>query len=180
MMCCHLLRNSSRATSSAWPDGPLTEPRRLSFEDWLALATAGKEWLLAPIRFAIVPTGRIVNRLKDVPQGAADAASPCNAARVSWAINAVAARVPWRADCLLRAMAADRRLRCGGERPQFSLGVAKDGVALRAHAWLRCHGVTVTGGEVSEYTEIIAPWGPLVGAERGSTSDQNVRRRSHT
>jgi hypothetical protein len=141
--------------------------RSLSFGDWLALATAGKELLLARIRFAIVPAAGIVNSLKDAPQDQADASGSCNAARVSWAVDAVAARVPWRADCLLRAMAADRWLRRCGERPQFFIGVAKDGEAFRAHAWLRCHGVTVTGGDGAEFTEIITPPGPLVCTERG-------------
>ena len=145
--------------------------RRLAFRDWLALATAGKELLRARIQFAIVPTGRIINRLKDAPQDGADAARPCNAARVSWAISAVAARVPWRADCLLRAMAADRWLRRCGERPQFFLGVAKDGEAFSAHAWLRCHGATVTGGDGAEYTEIVTPAGPLMSAEKDRGSD---------
>jgi len=145
--------------------------RRFTFKDWFALAIAGKELLLARIQFAILPTGSIVNRLKDAPQSGAAAAGPCNIARVSWAINAVAARVPWRSDCLLRAMAADRWLRRRGERPQFFLGVAKDGDAFRAHVWLRCYGVTVTGGDATEYTEIVNPAGPLACAERKSTSD---------
>lgn len=143
--------------------------RRLSFADWLALAIAGKELLLARFRFAIAPAGRIVNRLKDAPQDGVDAAGPCNATRVSWAVNAVAAHLPWRADCLIRAMAADRWLRRRGEHPQFFIGVAKDGEAFRAHAWLRCHGVMVTGGDSAEFTEIVTSLGPLVCTERDSS-----------
>lgn len=142
--------------------------RRLSLGDWLTLAIAGKELLIARMRFAIAPTGRIINSLKNAPQNGNDAAGSCNAARVSWAINAVAVRVPWRADCLLRTMAADRWLRRGGERPQFFLGVAKDGEAFHAHAWLLCHGVSVTGGDGDEYTEIVAPAGPHTSVERES------------
>ena len=145
--------------------------RRLSFRDWLALAIAAKELLLARIRFAIISTGRIVNRLKDAPQDAAEAAGPCNATRVSWAINAAAARVPWRADCLLRVMAADRWLRRDGERPQFFLGVAKDGEEIRAHAWLLCHGVTVTGGDGAAYTEIVTPAGQIACADHDNALD---------
>ena len=140
--------------------------RHLSFDEWLALAIAAKELLLARIRFATVPAGRIVNRLKDALQDGVDAPGSCNAARVSWAINAVAPRVPWRADCLIRAMAADRWLRRGGEHPQFFIGVAKDGEAFRAHAWLRCHGVMVTGGDGAEYTELVTPAGPTVFHQR--------------
>ena len=71
--------------------------------------------------------------------------------RLSWAIGAAAARVPWRSDCLLQAMAADRWLRRCGMQPEFFLGVTKDaGGQLEAHAWLRCGDAMVTGADDSQ------------------------------
>lgn len=133
---------------------------------------AMKELALARLRHAVLPTGRIVQLLREAPPikpAAADAAA-IDVAHLSWAINAAAARVPWRADCLLRAMAADRWLRRCGERPQFFLGVANDDDNFIAHAWLRCRGLTVTGGDGADYTPIIAPTGPLVRAKRDDKS----------
>jgi hypothetical protein len=77
---------------------------------------------------------------------------------LSWAIGAAAARVPWRSDCLLRVMAADRWLRRYGHEPEFFLGAAKvETGQLGAHAWLRCGDVTVTGGSGKEFTELMMP-----------------------
>src|SRR5262245_44559583 len=81
-----------------------------------------------------------------------------NLARLSWAICAAAARVPWRSDCLPQAMAAERWLRRYGMRPHFFVGVAKDAHGrLEAHAWLRCDDVTVTGGYGQKFTTFIEP-----------------------
>ncbi len=74
---------------------------------------------------------------------------------------AAAARlVPWRADCLVQAMAAQRWL--GGERraTELVIGVHKAaGGRLEAHAWLRCGAVTVTGGDVARFTPLLVPGG---------------------
>jgi hypothetical protein len=68
-------------------------------------------------------------------------------ARISWVISAAASRLPWRSDCLLRAIAAVRWLRRLKLRPDFYLGATKDANGVfKAHAWLYCGDVIVTGG----------------------------------
>ena len=67
--------------------------------------------------------------------------------KAAWAIEAAAAYVPWRSDCLIRVMAATLWLRRKGYRPVFHLGVAQEGQApLKAHAWLSLHGEVIVGG----------------------------------
>ena len=75
--------------------------------------------------------------------------------QVAFAIPRVAHRVPWRADCLVQALAGERWLRRRGIAAQIVIGVRKDGhAAIEAHAWLEAGGLIVTGGDV-------APFAPL-------------------
>src|SRR5262245_10030804 len=55
----------------------------------------------------------------------------------TWALEAVARYVPWRADCLIQAMAGFAWLNRKGYGAELHLGVARsDEAGLRAHAWL--------------------------------------------
>lgn len=134
--------------------------------DWLYLAIAVRELGLARVRHASRPVSEILAQLKSAPRSRADSpfgsAGAAHVARLAWALGAAGAVVPWRSDCLLRVMAADRWLRRWGAVPEFYLGVKKDGNgALEAHAWLRCGGLTVTGGQSVDFT-------PLMGTISGA------------
>ena len=75
---------------------------------------------------------------------------------VGWAIGIAAGYAPWRADCLIQAMAAHRWLRGHGYRTSFVLGVVGEGEGLAAHVWLKCEGFMVTGGEsTSQYRPLV-------------------------
>ena len=130
----------------------------LSLADWRYLAIAVKELGLARVRHATQPIGHILRELQTERPLPAEAGDSVDLARLSWALGAAAARVPWRSDCLLRAMAADRWLRRHGHQPEFFLGVNTDATTgFGAHAWLRCSGIIITGGESTEYTQLLAP-----------------------
>ena len=131
----------------------------LSLQDWRYLAIAVKELLIARIRHASQPVGKILHDLQDERlQSNGDTRGEVDLARLSWAIGAAAARVPWRSDCLLQAMAADRWLRRYGMQPKFFVGVQKDaGGQLEAHAWLRCGDVIVTGANSRNFTTLVEP-----------------------
>ena len=131
----------------------------LSQLDWRYLAIAVKELLIARIRHVSQPVGKILRELQDKRiQSDGDTRSEVDLLRLSWAIGAAAARVPWRSDCLLQAMAADRWLRRRGMQPEFFVGVTKDaGGQLEAHAWLRCGDAMVTGADDRNFTNLIEP-----------------------
>ena len=137
----------------------LNRAARLSCEDWLYLALAMKELLLARVRHATRPIGDVLRDLNDTRSVCLPAVRrKVDLPRLSWALGAVAARSPWRADCLLQAMAADRWLRRHGHAPEFFLGVAAaPNEPFGAHAWLRCDGVDVTGGNGSGCAVILGP-----------------------
>ena len=75
-------------------------------------------------------------------------------ARVAFAIPRAAARVPWRATCLVQALAAKRWLGRLGVASRLKLGARKTGEqALDAHAWLEAGGRIVVGGDIGNYAE---------------------------
>ena len=139
----------------------------LSLLDARYFAIAVKELCVARIRHGATPAATIVlglraRQLRVVEERTSEdrrtKLARVDVVRVAWAIGAAAARVPWRADCLLRVMAAERWLRRHGMRPDFFLGVAKPSSGgLAAHAWLDCNDVRVTGGETAGYVTLVAP-----------------------
>jgi len=78
--------------------------------------------------------------------------------RVAFVIPRVAARLPWRADCLVQALAARRWLARHGVTTTLTLGVPRDKPAdFEAHAWLTAGDRIVTGGDVSGYVPLARP-----------------------
>lgn len=77
--------------------------------------------------------------------------------RVAIAIPRAASRVPWRSDCLVQALAAERWLAKKGVGTVLCIGARKDEQAqFHAHAWLKAGETIVTGGDIE-------PYAPLVG-----------------
>ncbi len=78
--------------------------------------------------------------------------------RVAFVIPRVAAQLPWRADCLVQAIAAKRWLGREGVVTKLTLGVPKDKQPkFEAHAWLSAGNRIVTGGDVSGYVPLVKP-----------------------
>src|SRR5436190_621169 len=74
---------------------------------------------------------------------------------VAWAVEALGDK-PWmQAPCLARALAAQSMLRRRGISSRICLGVAGDGEALAAHAWVEVGGAVVVGGaKASRFTRL--------------------------
>lgn len=76
--------------------------------------------------------------------------------RVAYAIPRVAARLPWRADCLVQALAARRWLARKGISTTVKLGVLRDKqVDFEAHAWLMSGDRVITGGDIGGYEPFV-------------------------
>lgn len=77
---------------------------------------------------------------------------------VAYVIPGVARRLPWRADCLVQALAAQRWLRARKIGSCISMGVDKPaGGRFGAHAWLMVGDRVVTGGDISSFGQIFGP-----------------------
>jgi len=81
------------------------------------------------------------------------------AARIRWALLAAARRAPWRCQCLEQSIAGKMMLRARGIPATLYLGVEKHDDAIRAHAWLRCGSIFVTGGDGSTRYSIVSSLG---------------------
>lgn len=70
----------------------------------------------------------------------------------------IAPWLPWRADCLVQAIAAQHWLASHGLASQIVIGADKTIEAgFEAHAWLRRGEQIITGGVVSRYTTLLDP-----------------------
>ena len=85
-------------------------------------------------------------------RGHRDAALP---ARVAWAIPRVAARMPWRANCLVQALAARRWLARKGVASDLCIGTRKDRPSgFEAHAWLSVNGLVLIGSDINDFVAL--------------------------
>jgi hypothetical protein len=84
--------------------------------------------------------------------GPATPEQPPEIARIAYLVPRIAARLPFRADCVVQALAARHWLSSLGHETQLFLGTRAGGDPFEAHAWLCWQGTVVTGGEVSAYT----------------------------
>lgn len=68
----------------------------------------------------------------------------------------ISRRLPWRADCLVQAMAAQRWLMERGVPSSIVIGADIDSTSgFSAHAWLLHGERVVTGGDVARYVPIL-------------------------
>lgn len=78
--------------------------------------------------------------------------------RIGYVVSRTARLVPWRSDCLVQALAAQRWLLRGGIATEIVIGIdqtQKEG--FLSHAWLRWGELVVTGGSVTRYSVILGP-----------------------
>lgn len=132
---------------------------------WLDLLRAAAELALARYRLGSLPAQELLWQTRQpepIPAPAASLASQALAARIAFAIPRVAARLPFRADCFIQAMAARRWLLRKGIASSLTLGTRLDAPGgFAAHAWLTCQGRLVTGGDIRGYV----PLGPRTSGE---------------
>lgn len=145
----HLLRDLQRAVSLG-PSG------------WYDFARASVELALARRLMKARTTKELIEAARDRSQkGSADSLSDAQrrmVRRVAFAVPRVGARVPWRADCLVQALAAQRWLRQKGIATTLHLGARKETTAdFEAHAWLMHGDTIVTGDNGKDFTTLVAP-----------------------
>lgn len=76
--------------------------------------------------------------------------------RVAWVIPRVATRVPWRADCLVQALAARRWLAQSGIAAELWIGTRKDQQqGFQAHAWVCVDETVITGGNIQGFVPLV-------------------------
>ena len=70
-------------------------------------------------------------------------------------VTIISKHTPWESLCLVQAMTVQRMLKKRGLSTTLYLGVNKDKENnMRAHAWIRCGSIYVTGGNGSGYANV--------------------------
>ena len=76
--------------------------------------------------------------------------------RIAFVLPRVATRVPWKSDCLVQALAAQRWLRAASIKSTLSIGVrGKPPAEFEAHAWLSVGTMLVTGGDIKGFDRLL-------------------------
>lgn len=149
--------------------------RRPSPLQYAYLAVAVPRLLAAHLVFRLSSTQRLLERATRPRRAPArPGGSGFDIETALWAIDTAARHVPWRADCMIRSLAAARWLARHGYAPRFHLGVLKsDAEEIRAHAWLTLDGRVIVGGDIHPgdvFTPILPESGDQV-HERGAAHD---------
>lgn len=109
---------------------------------------------LAQLAVRIVPAARVFAWANRPPHRIKRFAAD-EARWVSWSVETMGAK-PWmNALCLPRALAAQAMLRRRGIASRLCLGVAREGGALAAHAWIEVGQDRIIGGaEAARFTPL--------------------------
>src|SRR5712691_11906070 len=122
---------------------------RLSRHQWAVLLEAVIGLLWARWQLTRLPFRQLASQLGTLgtasPQEGEAWQAPLRR-EVRWAVQGVARYLPGRWTCLVVAMAARHMLARRGLSCTLYLGVSHAEGGLRAHAWLRCGSLYVTGG----------------------------------
>jgi hypothetical protein len=135
----------------------LKRAARLDWTTWGDLTRAVVELAIARLRLGTAETRELLSRMRHDPPpvSTSDQKFDSIVDRVSFAIPRVGARVPWRADCLVQALAAQHWLRRRRVLTTLFIGVRKSTTAdLEAHAWLMAGDRIITGGQAGPYHPI--------------------------
>ena len=127
--------------------------RRLRLEAALETVRAAVLVFSLPARWV---TGRLGSHHEE-SAAATDTESAGVADLVSRAVHSAAHHVPGKNACLVRGVVAARMLSRRRLPWTLYLGMSRgDEDQLKAHAWVRCGEVVVTGGEVMEEFSVVA------------------------
>lgn len=124
----------------------------LPWPRWALLLEAGVLLAAAALAVAVVPFRYLAAHLGTPMResgGPGEGQDPPAVRAVSWAVQVAARNLPWAPTCLARAVAAKLMLRRRGIPSTLYLGVAHEGSAIRAHAWLRSGKAILTGAEAN-------------------------------
>jgi len=144
---------------------PWAKLARLSWRERARLGEALLYLAAAQLALVVIPFHRLTPHL-----GAPHAQSPetfaapiqrAQAARIRRAVQTMSRLVPWDSVCLAQALAAKWMLARRGMASTLYLGVAYDEQRkLRAHAWLRCGNLWVTGAPQHKKFTIVETFAP--------------------
>ncbi len=128
------------------PAAPRQSMTRISWPDRLLLAEALATLAAASLAIRLLPFRRVAAAAARERQAQA-VPDQRLLARIRWSVDAWARRVPWRAVCFQRGLAAHWMLRRRGIASVLHYGAAQaPDEGLAAHVWVSVDETIVTGG----------------------------------
>jgi hypothetical protein len=121
----------------------------------VSLVTASLLLALARWKHAHQPIAKLIDEIR-TPINANLRTNTALVTRIAWALQTAAAMVPWRADCLVRAIAARHWAERAGLPFTFHIGVTLGPTGeLEAHAWSQSGTMFLTGDipELARFSE---------------------------
>jgi hypothetical protein len=146
---------------------PWQRARSRCWQDWLLLGEAGIGLIAARVMLKLVPTMKIIRWIQR-PVENGTYAEPVNLEQLRWAVTAFSRNAPIRLVCFPQALALHAMLRRRRIASEVLYGAARsaDG-KLTAHAWLRCDGRVLVGGEVAGDFTVLDVWKPASESRQG-------------
>ena len=133
---------------------------RLRDLGWLAIYSLRglAELVRARLIFTNLKTEELLRRNQTVRDRAQEeaVAEPAHLARIAYVLPRISARLPWRSDCLIQAIAGQNWLLARRLTSEIQIGVKRSAEKeFAAHAWLVHDGCVISGGDISPYEKII-------------------------
>ena len=132
----------------------LRRVRRMTMTDYhTAVEVIGLAvWIEVALK--AMPFSRLLERISRLSPGASSAAPASREVRRLGRFVEVAYEIlPLPATCLRRSLVLHALLGRRALRSRLCFGVARNGDALDAHAWIECDGI-VTGAEITRFSEL--------------------------
>lgn len=129
--------------------------KEISPRERLLLAESVVTLAVASIAIRLLPFRRVVSAASRTSHyRVADRGSSAQIARVRWAVEACARRLPWKIVCFQKGVAMQTMLRRRGIVTALHYGVAQNQEqGLSAHVWVTYGDEAIIGGDrASEYT----------------------------
>ena len=76
----------------------------------------------------------------------------CN--KIRWIVTTISGYTPWESLCLVQALTVQKILKKKNISTTLYLGVNKSNNEMKAHAWIRCGRMYITGGNGSGYATV--------------------------
>ena len=118
--------------------------------DKVLLAEATASLARASLAISLRPFRTVVEKASELPRGGELDAETCarEIKRVTWAVNALGRRLPWRIVCFQKGLAVHRLLHRRRVHSTMHYGVAQSAAdGVKAHVWVTHEGRPIIGGE---------------------------------
>jgi len=132
----------------------LRRARRLTMTDYRTAVEVIGLAVWIEVALKAMPFSRLLERISRLSSDTRSAApAPSEVLRLTRFVAVAYEILPFRRTCLRESLVLHALLGRRALRSRLCFGVARNGDALDAHAWIECDGI-VTGAEITRFSEL--------------------------